>query len=312
MITAGEVLKSKRESLGKSLTTVSTDTKIQKRFLEYIEENEYDKFDSEIFASGFIKIYSRYLGLDVDKLLAIYRRGNLKEEIKSNTKDKKKKNIKINITPQIFVVVLLSLFFLSVIGYVGYQIYQFQKPPQLTVLQPEDEYKTVENTVLIKGNTESSSTVVINGDQIEVDSLGYFEKEIRLNQGVNTITITSKKNSNNQLETTKTIKVIYETQISEPTTQEDEKVLEYKLTLKTLQSASWIKLDIDGENKISEIIEPNIQKEYVFTKDFTLITGKINSTYAEVNGEKVEIKSKQNTGVGQVTCTVSSTGLECI
>lgn len=312
MITAGEVLKNKRESLGKSLTTVSTDTKIQKRFLEYIEGNEYEKFDSEIFASGFIKIYSKYLGLDVDKLLAIYRRGNLKEEVKSNTKGKKKRqNLKIDITPQAFVVVILSIFFMSVIGYIGYQIYQFQKPPQLTVLQPEDEYKTEEDTVLVKGNTESSSTVIINGNQTEIDSLGYFEKEIKLNVGVNTITITSKKNSNNQLETTKMIKVIYENKVAEPLPTE-QKPTEYKLTLKTLQSASWIKLDIDGENRISTIVEPNTQQDFTFTKDFTLVTGKVISTSAEVNGEKVEIKSKQNTGVGQVTCTISTTGLECI
>lgn len=77
MITAGEVLKNKRGSLGKSLDTVSSDTKIQRRFLEYIERNQYEKFDSDIFASGFIKIYSKYLGLDVEKVLAIYRRSNL-------------------------------------------------------------------------------------------------------------------------------------------------------------------------------------------------------------------------------------------
>ena len=48
MITAGEILKNKRESLGKSLDTVSLDTKIQKRFLVNIEENEYSEFESEI------------------------------------------------------------------------------------------------------------------------------------------------------------------------------------------------------------------------------------------------------------------------
>ena len=53
MITAGEVLKKKRESLGKNLDVVSLDTKIQKRFLIYIEKNEFDRFESEIFLTGF-------------------------------------------------------------------------------------------------------------------------------------------------------------------------------------------------------------------------------------------------------------------
>ena len=59
MVTAGEVIKSKRESLGKDLNTVCLDTKIQRRFLEYIENNQFEKFDSKVFASGFIKIYSK-------------------------------------------------------------------------------------------------------------------------------------------------------------------------------------------------------------------------------------------------------------
>lgn len=314
MVTAGEILKNKRESLGKSLTVVSADTKIQRRFLEYIENNEYNKFDSEVFASGFIKIYSKYLGLDVEKLLALYRRSNPKNDKKNNNSSKetkKKRAIKLNISPQLLAVVILSLFFISVIGYIGYQIYQFQKPPQLTILQPEDEYKTEEDTVLVKGNTESSSTVVINGDQVEIDSLGYFEKEVQLNTGVNTITVTSRKNSNNQLETTKTIKVIYnEKEIPSDNQQQDLK--EYKLTLKILQSASWIKLDIDGENRISQILQPNTQENFVFKENFVLVTGKVNSTSINVNGEEIEIPSKQNTGVGQITCTVLPTGLECV
>ena len=314
MITAGEVLKNKRESLGKSLGTVSADTKIQRRFLEYIENDEYEKFDSEVFVSGFIKIYSKYLELDVDKLLALYRRSNLKNNVKTDKKEEKvksKKSIKLHITPQIFAVVILSLFFLSVIGYIGYQIYQFQKPPQLTILQPEDEYKTDAEEVLVKGNTESSSTVLVNGETVETDSLGYFEKEVAIKEGANTVTVVSKKSSNNQLETTKTIKVIRYTEEKEEEPEES-KPQEYKLVLQILQSASWIKLDIDGENEVSQIIEPNTRNEYVFEREFTLVTGKINSTSIEINGEKVEITSRQNTGVGQITCKVSQTGFECI
>lgn len=314
MITAGEILKKKRESLKKSLNTVSVDTKIQKRFLEYIENDQYDKFDSEVFASGFIKIYSKYLGLDVEKLLAIYRRGNLSSKMKIEEKKNSKKitnRIKFHITPQILAITFLSIFLVLIIGYIGYQIYQYQRPPQLTILQPENEYKTHEEILLLKGNTQPSSVVVINGQQVEIDQLGYFEKKIILNSGVNTITVTSRKNSNEQLEVTKTLRVIYdegeqEGEVVQPSLQE------YKVVLQILQSASWIKLDIDGENKISQILEPNTKKEYIFQKEFTLVTGKVNSTSIEINGEKVEISAKQNTGVGQITCTVNGDSFKCI
>ena len=89
MITAGEILKNKREQLGKSLDNASSDTKVQKRFLKYIEQNEFSKFESEVFLTGFIKIYAKYLDLDVNKILALYRRSN--PEIKEKKPDNKLK-----------------------------------------------------------------------------------------------------------------------------------------------------------------------------------------------------------------------------
>ncbi len=308
MITAGEVLKNKRESLGKSLDTISSDTKIQKRFLEYIEKDQYEKFDSDVFASGFIKIYSKYLGLDVEKVLAIYRRSNLQNKPEEKKKVRNFSSFKPKITPQIVAIVTLSIFLLSVVGYIGYQIYKFQTPPQLTVIQPTDGYQSKTGTVLVKGNTESSATITINGLPVETDSLGYFEKELPLNEGINTISITSKKSSNNQLETNKTLKVFFT-----PTEEVPEKeiIKENKIVLKILQSSSWIKLDIDGENKIAQILEPNTQRDFIFKDTLTLVTGRVQSTQLEIDGKKIDIKSSQNSGVGQITCKITSEELKC-
>ncbi len=88
MITAGEVLKNKRELLKKNLDRVSADTKIQKRFLEYIENNQFEYFDSEVFLTGFIKIYAKYLDLDTSKVLALYRRSNPNKTTRNTTNKK--------------------------------------------------------------------------------------------------------------------------------------------------------------------------------------------------------------------------------
>jgi cytoskeletal protein RodZ len=314
MITAGEVLKNKRESLGKNLNTVSADTKIQKRFLEYIENDQYEKFDSEVFASGFIKIYSRYLGLDVEKLLAVYRRSNLqngKKETKTPlVKKERKRGLKFNITPQLIAIVALVVFLLSVVGYIGFQIYKFQTPPQLTVLEPINGYESKVENILVKGSTDAGSTVTINDLPVELDSLGYFEKEITLNEGLNNITVISKKNSNNSLESSQTIKVLYNTEIPEEISEE-EVTKEYKVVLKITGASAWIKLDIDGENKVAQILEPNTSKEFTVINELILVTGRISATTLEINGEALEITSSQNSGVGQITCQIIQNALEC-
>lgn len=313
MITAGEVLKNKRESLGKNLNTVSAETRIQKRFLEYIESDQYQKFDSEVFASGFIKIYSKYLGLDVEKVLAVYRRSNLnnvKKVTESIPKNNKRKKFKLNVTPQLIAIVALILFLTGVIGYIGYQIYKFQTPPQLSVIEPTDELETDSEKITVKGSTDTGSSVSINGLPTQIDSVGYFEKEITLTQGVNSITVISKKNSNNNLETTKTLKVVYKSS-EEQTVQPEEQQKEYIAILKISNSSAWIKLDIDGENKISQILEPNTQRDFQITEILTLVTGRISSTSLEINGEKVEITPSQNSGVGQITCQITQNSYEC-
>jgi len=112
MVTVGEVLKNKREKLKISIETASLDTKIQKRFLKFIENNEFFPFESEVFLTGFIKIYAKYLNLDVEKVLALYRRTNpIVEEKKviSPFNNLSSKKTSITITPKAIVISTLVL-----------------------------------------------------------------------------------------------------------------------------------------------------------------------------------------------------------
>ena len=130
MITAGEVLKNKRELLKKSLEKVSADTKIQKRFLEYIENNQFEYFDSEVFLTGFIKIYAEYLDLDTSKVLALYRRSNPNKTTrntsnkKEDPKPSKKLRKKPTLEPKLVITILLGIFLLAIFAYIGFQIYK--------------------------------------------------------------------------------------------------------------------------------------------------------------------------------------------
>ena len=309
MITAGEVIKEKRKALGKSLDTISSDTKIQKRYLEYIENNEFDKFDSPVFASGFIKIYAQYLGLDVDKVLALYRRSlNIPSKTKKTKKPKREKK-KIKISPKTIGLGLLILFIISIAGYIGYQIYKFQKPPELTILQPQDEFSSQEENILIKGKTQSGAIIEINGKQIKVNNNGEFEYEYKLTQGVNTISIKAWKETNTQLQNKITLRVTYTPKDEEIATPTETK--EFILTLSITNSPAWIKLDVDGENKISGVLQENTQHEYKVEKTFTLVTGKANNTSLKVNGEEIKILTSAQTGIGQITCNIQENKLLC-
>jgi cytoskeleton protein RodZ len=70
--TFGERLKREREMREVSLKEVTTATRIGPRFLEALENEEWDKLPGGIFNRGFVRSIARYLGLDEENLLAEY------------------------------------------------------------------------------------------------------------------------------------------------------------------------------------------------------------------------------------------------
>jgi cytoskeletal protein RodZ len=68
----GEQLKRERELRGVSLEEVSVATRIAPRFLEALENEQWDKLPGGVFNRGFIRAVARYLGLDEDNLVSEY------------------------------------------------------------------------------------------------------------------------------------------------------------------------------------------------------------------------------------------------
>ncbi|MFB0527008.1 MAG: helix-turn-helix domain-containing protein [bacterium] len=89
----GKQLQEARRRKEISLQHVSEETKINKRYLEALEKEEYDVFPAKVYVVSFIRSYARYLGLDAEALLHIYKREH------SGRKDK------MNLNPEFPIVV---------------------------------------------------------------------------------------------------------------------------------------------------------------------------------------------------------------
>lgn len=81
----GDILRARREEKKLSIADISAETKINKKYLQALENNNYLLLPSPVFAKGFLKAYSNFLGLDtkalVDELVNYYKS---KEEEKKN------------------------------------------------------------------------------------------------------------------------------------------------------------------------------------------------------------------------------------
>ena len=70
--TFGGSLKRERELRGVTLEEISAATRIATRFLQAIENEQWDHLPGGVFNRGFVRAISRYLGLDEENIVAEY------------------------------------------------------------------------------------------------------------------------------------------------------------------------------------------------------------------------------------------------
>ena len=68
----GERMRREREMRGVTLEEISLSTKISKRHLESLEQENFDELPGGIFNKGFVRAYAKYLGIDEEQAVADY------------------------------------------------------------------------------------------------------------------------------------------------------------------------------------------------------------------------------------------------
>ena len=68
----GALFRLKREEMSLSLKEIETATSIRILYLQAIEEGNIDQFLSSVYALGFLRQYSQFLGFDLEKLSKEY------------------------------------------------------------------------------------------------------------------------------------------------------------------------------------------------------------------------------------------------
>ncbi|MCE7929536.1 MAG: PASTA domain-containing protein [Chloroflexi bacterium CFX7] len=63
-----------REARGLTLEDAERDTRISRRYLQALEAEQFDVIPAPVYARGFLRSYSQYLGLDPQEMLALFPR----------------------------------------------------------------------------------------------------------------------------------------------------------------------------------------------------------------------------------------------
>lgn len=76
----GAYLREEREQQNVSLQDISAATKIQIKFLQALEDDEYDQLPPSPFVVGFLRAYAQFLSLDPEAIVTTYQRRHHTEE----------------------------------------------------------------------------------------------------------------------------------------------------------------------------------------------------------------------------------------
>ncbi|MDK2820542.1 MAG: hypothetical protein PWP31_507 [Clostridia bacterium] len=82
MANVGEILREARQEKAISLREAEEATKIRLKYLEALENGEYDQIPGRVYAQGFLRNYAKYLGLNVSELINQFKEEYPPEEEK--------------------------------------------------------------------------------------------------------------------------------------------------------------------------------------------------------------------------------------
>ncbi|OQY32490.1 MAG: hypothetical protein B6241_10865 [Spirochaetaceae bacterium 4572_59] len=159
MKSIGETLKEAREVKGATIHQISLDLNISKEYLIALEDENFEIFPAETYLLGFLRNYSEYLGLDVDKNISLYRNYKISEEpapLEELVGTQKSFAIPVRL--------ILMVLGICVLGAVGWYAFQIISPRLVTSETPVELYTPVDYSL----DLNSAEWLMRTGDRILV------------------------------------------------------------------------------------------------------------------------------------------------
>ncbi|MEK7616986.1 MAG: helix-turn-helix domain-containing protein [Patescibacteria group bacterium] len=194
MKTVGQHLKEERERKFYTLDEIEKITKIRKELLEALEAGQYDKLPPPTFVQGFIKNYGKFLNLNTEKLLALFRRefsdAKFPPRILESFSNPVSQN-KFRLTPPKLLGTVVLGMIIAFFIYLWFEYKFLVEAPFLEVTEPVNQQTLNTPSVLVSGRADPDSKISINNQEIQGDLSGKFSQEVSLSDGINTIIVTA-------------------------------------------------------------------------------------------------------------------------
>ena len=253
----GKYLKELRESKGVTLEEIAEETKIQKRYLEDLENDEFESLPGDAYVKGFIRNYSAAMNINSDEVMAIYKKmkinkNQMEEELsEQDIVIERAKVKKLNI---LVIIILITLFAAGIYMFLAgkISIEKMENKGTTSVKEENIKMENQQNVEKIKSINENVS-----------ENMGNEKKDEVLNKEESGIT---------------------ETAISD-------KIKKIEITIK---GDSWLTIK-DGNEKIFDGLAKAGETKIIRSEEPVYVKiGKVSNVAVKFNGELLELKGNEN------------------
>lgn len=297
-MTLGEKLRSLRNERRISLGEISRHTRIQAKYLEYLEEGAYDKLPVDVYVKGFLRGYAEFFGIDEKSLIRLYEKEkgiktNL--EKKENNKVAKREPIDISpflITPKIISITAGILLVFGGFFYLYKEIGAFTNMPKLVILNPEQNSVEGNNSVTVEGVTDKDAKLFINNQPVLVSDEGSFSEKLALQSGTNTITVKAVNRFDKAATENIIVQSTYQQEVrkeSEEKNQIEADVAQEKISieLKVDPGPVWVSVEADKNLVFSGTMLAGAVQSFSADNEIIINSGNASATSIKFNGKDI-------------------------
>lgn len=191
-----EQLKSTRLKKGWTLAEIASASNVRQVYLEALERGDYRSLPAGIYALNYLREYAAVLDLDYEKLLRKFK----EEQLVYQSGGQKNLFARQTVKAKYFVAVpnVIKYSFISLVAFISliYLWFLVQNTfvaPKLTVFSPAEDLVTGKNTLIVAGQTDPETEILINDRQAVVSETGEFSEQVNLRSGINLITVVAQK-----------------------------------------------------------------------------------------------------------------------
>lgn len=311
-LTLGEKLNKLRSERRISLGEVSKHTRIQVKYLEYLEGGRYEKLPVDVYVRGFLKNYADFLAVDPTVLIRLYEK---EREIKKNLEKGKKGTEKkptpfkaspFTLTPKIILIGAIVIITLGGFFYLYKEIGAFASAPRLVILSPEQNTNVAVNSVVIDGITDKDAKLYINGQLIMIDDDGKFRENLTLQSGNNFINIKAVNKFGKEAVESLTVQSSYQNEKenkAENSSATGSQARGLELEIRVDSGPVRISVKTDGNLVFSGAMLSKTTQNFRAEEKISVSSEKDNATFIKINGKEMGVLGESGGSVEGVVFT---------